>query len=323
MAGTTKRTVLSDDNIDSYIGLLNNVIDVLKSTKDNKTSFTSACKDHGLDSVKVRQILLSLSKCQSNIVPLHELIVDDFDRYESFYSAVFGEKDIIKVRAKLPYDYKESVEYVLNNTGLTDRQIAVLRHRFGFTEDEECLTLEAVGKIYNVTRDRIRQIEAKALRVVRYPERCRILTKGVSVYLYEQEQKKQIRDKLIETEQQRYQQMLEKEIQKTQVDKSELRCILKDTSITELNLSIRPYNCLRRTGIKTIGETLELTTDELKTIRNLGRNSLCEIQEKCEEYLLKYNMTLADYYSTYYPNAVDNEGNSLYYKIPRRQLYGF
>lgn len=315
MAGTTKRTVLSDDNIDSYIGLLNNVIDILKSTKDNKISFTSACKNYGLDSSKVRQILLSFSKCQLNIAPLHELVIDDFDRYESFYSAVFGEKDIVKVRAKLPYDYKESVEYVLNNTGLTDRQIAVLRHRFGFTEDEECLTLEGIGKIYNVTRDRVRQIEAKALMMVRHPERSRILIKGVSVYLYEQEQKKQISDKLIEIEQQKYQQRLEKEIQKTQVDKSELRCVLKDTSITELNLSIRAYNCLKRAGIKTIGETLELTTDELKKLRNLGRNSLCEIQDKCEKYLLKYDTTLTDYYSMYYPNAVDNEGNSLYYKV--------
>ena len=57
---------------------------------------------------------------------------------------------------------------------LTDREEKVLRLRFGL-DDGQCRTLEEVGKEFNVTRERIRQIEAKALRKLRHPSRSRKL----------------------------------------------------------------------------------------------------------------------------------------------------
>jgi RNA polymerase primary sigma factor len=57
---------------------------------------------------------------------------------------------------------------------LTDREEAVLRFRFGL-EDGQIRTLEEVGKVFGVTRERIRQIEAKALRKLRHPSRKRKL----------------------------------------------------------------------------------------------------------------------------------------------------
>lgn len=58
--------------------------------------------------------------------------------------------------------------------GLTDREEKVLRLRFGL-DDGRQRTLEEVGKEFNVTRERIRQIEAKALRKLRHPSRSRKL----------------------------------------------------------------------------------------------------------------------------------------------------
>ena len=57
---------------------------------------------------------------------------------------------------------------------LAPREEKVLKLRFGL-EDGRARTLEEVGKEFNVTRERIRQIEAKALRKLRHPSRSRKL----------------------------------------------------------------------------------------------------------------------------------------------------
>ena len=67
---------------------------------------------------------------------------------------------------------KEQLDEVLGT--LTEREQKVLRLRFGL-DDSRARTLEEVGKEFNVTRERIRQIEAKALRKLRHPSRSRKL----------------------------------------------------------------------------------------------------------------------------------------------------
>ena len=67
---------------------------------------------------------------------------------------------------------KEQLDEVLST--LTDREQKVLKLRFGL-DDGRARTLEEVGKEFNVTRERIRQIEAKALRKLRHPSRSRKL----------------------------------------------------------------------------------------------------------------------------------------------------
>lgn len=77
-----------------------------------------------------------------------------------------------------PEDYtnnqllKDEINAVLQ--GLTEREEKVLRLRFGLL-DGRTRTLEEVGKEFNVTRERIRQIEAKALRKLKNPNRCKRL----------------------------------------------------------------------------------------------------------------------------------------------------
>ncbi|EKB57146.1 RNA polymerase sigma factor RpoD [Falseniella ignava] len=67
---------------------------------------------------------------------------------------------------------REQLEEVLDT--LTDREENVLRLRFGL-DDGNIRTLEQVGKVFGVTRERIRQIEAKALRKLRHPSRSKQL----------------------------------------------------------------------------------------------------------------------------------------------------
>jgi RNA polymerase primary sigma factor len=68
---------------------------------------------------------------------------------------------------------KDEVNEVLET--LSKREAKVIRLRFGLTDDGCPRTLEEVGATFNVTRERIRQIEAKALRKLRHPTRSRRL----------------------------------------------------------------------------------------------------------------------------------------------------
>ena len=67
---------------------------------------------------------------------------------------------------------RDDLEEVMKS--LTDREKTVLKLRFGL-DDGHPRTLEEVGKVYNVTRERIRQIEAKALRKLKHPTRAKKL----------------------------------------------------------------------------------------------------------------------------------------------------
>ena len=67
---------------------------------------------------------------------------------------------------------KEDLENVLNT--LNPRERDVLRLRYGL-DDGRVKTLEEIGNVFSVTRERIRQIEAKALRKLKHPSRSRKL----------------------------------------------------------------------------------------------------------------------------------------------------
>ena len=67
---------------------------------------------------------------------------------------------------------KDEIDDILAT--LTEREEKVIRLRFGL-EDGKARTLEEVGQMFGVTRERIRQIEAKALRKLRHPSRSRKL----------------------------------------------------------------------------------------------------------------------------------------------------
>ena len=82
-------------------------------------------------------------------------------------------RQLINLGRERGYLLYDEVNDVLHT--LTPREAKVIRLRFGLTEDGAQRTLEEVGAFFNVTRERIRQIEAKALRKLRHPTRSRRL----------------------------------------------------------------------------------------------------------------------------------------------------
>lgn len=67
---------------------------------------------------------------------------------------------------------------------------------------------------------------------------------------------------------------------------------LLNTPIESLELSVRSSNCLKIVGIKTIGELISKTEDEISKIKNLGKKSVIEISQKLESLNLTFNMNI-------------------------------
>lgn len=111
---------------------------------------------------KVREILKIAQEPVSLETPIGE--ADD-----SHLGDFIEDKDATSPEQHASYELlKEQLEEVLDT--LTDREENVLRLRFGLN-DGRTRTLEEVGRVFGVTRERIRQIEAKALRKLRHPSR--------------------------------------------------------------------------------------------------------------------------------------------------------
>ena len=116
--------------------------------------------------------VLDILKRDKNIVSLDTPIKEDEDSSLVEFipsDAHFGDVVIHEVEQN---NLREKIDEVL--TDLSDQEQQVLRMRFGL-DDDIPKTLEEIGKVFGVTRERIRQIEAKAIRKLRHPSRLKLL----------------------------------------------------------------------------------------------------------------------------------------------------
>lgn len=200
-------------------------------------------------------------------------------------------------------DHMNGLNHALGT--LSEREQKVIRMRY-----YDIMTLEDVAKAFNVTRERIRQIEAKAVRKLRHPARQNFILHGYEggaelKNLKVREEELDNREKLIEKREKALQDILERYKPKfdalhINIDMP-LEMIQKEVElsvdIAEMDLSVRSYNCLKRIGINTIHDLIDVVEGDdyldLIKARNLGRKSLREIIEKLDamtgkEYSRKY-----------------------------------
>lgn len=116
--------------------------------------------------------IIDILKRDKNIVSLDTPIKEDEDSSLVEFipsDSNFGDVVMHEVEQK---NLREKIDEIL--TSLGDQEQKVLRMRFGL-DDDTPKTLEEIGKVFGVTRERIRQIEAKAIRKLRHPSRLKQL----------------------------------------------------------------------------------------------------------------------------------------------------
>ena len=215
---------------------------------------------------------------------------------QNIYRAVFGvmEPTTVPQIGALAGD-RGGLEFAMILANLSDREADIIRLRY-----QKNKTLEEAANIHEIGRERVRQIEAKALRRMRKPVVQRLLLMGASGWLKDlveseanriaeeripREVSKQISERL-EWARER---MMEREAEELALalngepDADPKVILAENITVEEMELSVRSYNCLKRAGYNTVADIIAKTYDELKIIRNLGKKSLEEIIQKVNE----------------------------------------
>lgn len=132
------------------------------------TSLSASRLEIALEQIKSSIISLNTPTGESEETELGDLIVDEESSIDDFDS---------DMENKIFY---EEVNKLFENSHLTEREKEVIRYRFGFY-DGKCYTLEEVGKIHGVTRERVRQIEKHGLRKLKLNSGFRELNKSLGL----------------------------------------------------------------------------------------------------------------------------------------------
>ena len=213
---------------------------------------------------------------------------DDFDMVIDYpmnlIYCIFGEHRQVAINdEKSIKEVESNIDYILCNL-MEAREANVLRMRF-----KGRLSLDEVAKILDITRERARQIEARALRKMRHP----IRTKAIfAPYRLSQEIKE--RTEVLDQKNKELAGLITQCLDqidtlskaldsvgiKVTTEKPNTYITTLARNINEFEFSVRAYNCMKRAGINTIGDLTEKTEEEMRQVRNLGHRGLEEIKDK-------------------------------------------
>lgn len=164
------RTIRVPVHMVETLSKINKITRTYVQEKGREPGHAELAKELNLDEKKIKNII----KISKEPVSLQTPVGDSDDTYLQDF--IEDENEYSPVDAVINEDLKEKVREVLKT--LTPREEKVLKMRFGIDVASEH-TLEEVGKDFSVTRERIRQIEVKALRKLRHPSRSKKLTSFV------------------------------------------------------------------------------------------------------------------------------------------------
>ncbi|MFH1461478.1 MAG: RNA polymerase sigma factor RpoD [bacterium] len=160
------RTIRVPVHMVETLSKINKLSRIYMQEHGREPSYAELAKELNLDEKKIKNII----KISKEPVSLETPVGDSDDIYLKDF--IEDENEYTPMDAVVNDDLKEKVREVLKS--LTPREEKVLKMRFGIDVASEH-TLEEVGKDFSVTRERIRQIEVKALRKLRHPSRSKKL----------------------------------------------------------------------------------------------------------------------------------------------------
>ena len=158
---------------------------------------------------------------------------------------------------------------------LEDREREVLRMRY-----EEGLTINEIAAEFSVSQGRVRQIESKALVRLRYPYRWNYIKMGITGFLQYKARSEYNRG-YSDGHRAGYADRFEDG--KRGVTRELGPDHILNQPLEQLNLSVRPHNCLVSKHCKTIGDVARLSEDQIRVIRNFGRKSAEEVAQKLKD----------------------------------------
>jgi RNA polymerase primary sigma factor len=137
--------------------------------KGREPSAEEVAQIMGLSVVRVNEILRAIQEPVSLETPI-------LSEEKELKDVIIDEKAASPFKTLENNEASNKIEQVLSS--LTEREEKIIRMRFGIGVSSEH-TLEEVGKYFNLTRERIRQIEIKALKKLRHPARSKLLKEYV------------------------------------------------------------------------------------------------------------------------------------------------
>jgi len=160
------RTIRVPVHMVEMLNKINKIKRTFIQENGREPTYSELAKDLGLDEKKIKNII----RISKEPISLETPVGDSEDAYIKDF--IENENEFSPADIVANTDLKERVRKVLKT--LTPREEKVLKMRFGIDVASEH-TLEEVGKDFSVTRERIRQIEVKALRKLRHPSRSKKL----------------------------------------------------------------------------------------------------------------------------------------------------
>ena len=171
----------------------------------------------------------------------------------------------------------------LDDEWFTDRERKVIELRY-----KDGMTLEQVGNVFGVQRERIRQIQAKALRKLRHPRLSRHYRLDTMERWYDAEEelsKMRLENIRLQNRLDALTELASRNITPAELDEIEKERERKQSArIEEMELSVRSWNCLCRANIRYVKDLEGMTIEKLAKIRNLGRKSMNEVVAKAAEW---------------------------------------